>query len=77
MQLWERAEAELGDLDEQFERGEFAPLADWLCEHVHRHGRMYEPRELMQRAAGSPIDPEPYLGYLQRKLEELFGAAVA
>jgi len=77
VQLWERAEADLGDLDEQFERGEFRPLAEWLREHVHRHGRMYEPKELMQRAAGAPIDPEPYLGYLQRKLEELFGAAVA
>ena len=77
VQLWERAEADLGNLDEHFERGEFAPLADWLCEHVHRHGRMYEPRELMQRAVGSPIDPEPYLGYLQSKLEDVFGAAVA
>ncbi len=76
VQLWERAEAELGDLDEQFERGAFAPLADWLCEHIHRHGRLYEPKELMQRATGSQIDPEPYLGYLQRKLEELFGAPV-
>jgi len=77
VQLWERAEADLGDLDEQFERGEFRQLVEWLREHVHRYGRMYEPKELMQRAAGGPIDPEPYLGYLQRKLEDLFGAAVA
>jgi carboxypeptidase Taq len=76
VQLWERAEADLGDLDEQFERGEFAQLAEWLREHVHRFGRMYEPRELLQRAVGSGMDPEPYLGYLQRELEELFGTAV-
>ena len=44
---------------------------------MHRHGRLYEPQELLQRAVGGPIDPEPYLGYLERKLEELFGAAVA
>ncbi|MGH2933764.1 MAG: carboxypeptidase M32, partial [Gaiellaceae bacterium] len=77
VQVWERAEADLGDFDEQFERGEFRQLAEWLREHVHRYGRMYEPKELMLLAAGGPIDPEPYLGYLQRKLEELFGAAVA
>jgi len=77
VQLWERAEADLGDFDEQFEHGEFDPLVEWLREHVHRYGRLYEPRELLERAVGGPIDPEPYLGYLERKLEELFGAAVA
>jgi carboxypeptidase Taq len=76
VQLWDRAEADLGDLDEQFARGEFTQLAGWLREHVHRFGRMYEPRELLRQAVGSGMDPEPYLGYLQRELEELFGAAV-
>jgi len=76
IQLWERAEADLGSLDDQFERGEFAPLAAWLGENVHRHGRMYEPQELLRRTVGSAMDPEPYLGYLQRELEELFGTAV-
>jgi len=76
VQLWERAEADLGSFDEQFERGEFAGLAEWLHDHVHRFGRMLEPQELIRRATGSTMDPEPYLGYLQRELEELFGAAV-
>jgi carboxypeptidase Taq len=77
VQLWERAEADVGNLDEMFERGEFAPLADWLRENVHRFGRKYEPRELLVRAVGTGMDPEPYLGYLQRELQELFGVAVA
>jgi carboxypeptidase Taq len=50
VQLWERAQADLGDLDEQFERGEFGPLRDWLREHVHRHGRAFSPQELLSRA---------------------------
>ncbi len=77
VQLWERAEADLGDLDEQFERGEFAPLREWLREHVHRHGRAFTPQELLQRVVGSGLDAAPYLGYLERKLGDLFGAAVA
>ncbi|MGZ4418922.1 MAG: carboxypeptidase M32, partial [Gaiellaceae bacterium] len=76
VQLWERAESDLGDLDDQFERGEFAPLAEWLRENVHRHGRMFEPLELLRRTVGSEMDPEPYLGYLERRLKDLFGAAV-
>jgi carboxypeptidase Taq len=77
VQLWERAIGDLGDLDEQFERGEFAPLRAWLGEHVHRHGRVFTPQELLQRTVGAGMDPAPYLGYLERKLGELFGAATA
>jgi carboxypeptidase Taq len=77
VQLWERAEADLGDLDEQFERGEFAPLREWLRDNVHRHGRAFTPQELLQRVTGSAMDPAPYLHYLERKLGELFGATVA
>jgi carboxypeptidase Taq len=77
VQLWERAEADLGELDEPFERGDFAPLREWLRENVHRHGRAFTPQELLQRVTGSTIDPAPYLRYLERKLGELFPAAVA
>jgi carboxypeptidase Taq len=76
VQLWERAEGDLGDLGEQFERGEFGPLREWLRENVHRHGRAFTPQELLQRAAGSAMDPAPYLRYLERKLGDLLGAAV-
>jgi len=77
VQLWERAIADVGDLDELFERGEFSPLREWLGEHVHRHGRAYTPQELLQRVVGGGMDAAPYLDYLERKLGELFGAVVA
>jgi carboxypeptidase Taq len=73
VQLWERAGADLGNLDEQFERGEFAPLLGWLGEHVHRYGRVLTPPELLRKAAGADLDPGPYLRYLERKLAELSG----
>jgi len=76
VQLWERATSDLGDLDELFERGEFAPLREWLRQHVHRRGRAFTPQELLQRVVGGGMDALPYLGYLERKLGELFGAAV-
>jgi carboxypeptidase Taq len=75
VQLWQRAEAELGDLDGQFERGDFAPLREWLREHVHRWGRTFTPPELLERAAGGKLDPEPYLAYVRRKVDELHAPA--
>jgi carboxypeptidase Taq len=74
IQLWERATAELGDLDPEFERGEFGSLREWLREHVHRWGRAFEPAELLERVVGGPLDPEPYLAYLRAKVETLASA---
>ena len=74
VQLWERATRELGDLDAEFERGEFGALSEWLREHVHRWGRTFEPPELLERVVGGPLDAEPYLAYLRAKVEALESA---
>jgi carboxypeptidase Taq len=69
-QIWRRLRADLPELDAQLERGEFAPLREWLREHVHRHGRTYEPRELLRRITGEELRVEPLLDYLRAKLED-------
>src|SRR5579862_2201761 len=73
VQIWEKGAEDLGELDDQVERGDFAPLREWLGEHIHGQGRKYPPQELLRRATGSTIDARPYLAYLKRK----FGAPVA
>ena len=50
---------------EQVGRGEFAPLREWLGQHVHELGRKYSPQETLRRATGSPIAAQPYLDYLR------------
>jgi carboxypeptidase Taq len=67
VQIWEVVQRELPELEEQFARGEFGPLREWLREHVYRYGSIYPPRELLERVTGSQLDPEPYLRYLQTK----------
>jgi carboxypeptidase Taq len=69
-QLWERAAADLPDLEQQLERGEFAPIREWLREHVHRHGRTFPPRELLHRITGEDLRSEPFLRYLREKLAD-------
>ena len=66
-QLWERLTAEIPDLHDQFEQGEFGALAGWLQEHLWRHGRKFTPRELIERITGGGLDSEPYLRYLRGK----------
>jgi carboxypeptidase Taq len=71
IQLWQRATSDLGDLDDEFQRGEFGSLREWLREHVHRWGRVFGPAELLERVVGGPLDAEPYLAYLQAKVAAL------
>jgi len=54
-------------------RGEFGALLGWLRENVYRHGRRYDPDELVERATGRPLDTTPYLRYLRSKFGELYG----
>jgi carboxypeptidase Taq len=73
-QIWEKITADIPDLEDSFEAGEFAPLRDWLREHLHRHGRKFTPAETLERVVGtSEIDPEPYVRYLREKLAAIYG----
>ena len=69
-QLWNRLQQDLPEIDEQLAGGELAPLRDWLREHIHRHGRKFPPRELLQRVTGDTLRPEPFLDYLRAKLSD-------
>lgn len=73
LQLWERIQTDIPDLDDQFRKGEFGTLRDWLKNHIYRHGAKFEAQELMQRVTGSKIDPAAYIRYLQGKFGKIYG----
>lgn len=73
VQLFEAAVERRPEILSEMERGEFGALLGWLRENVHRHGKKYEPDELIERATGRPPDTVPYLRYLQTKFGELYG----
>jgi carboxypeptidase Taq len=67
VQIWERLVADIPDAYEHVERGSFGAIYEWLREHLYRHGRKFTPADMIERVAGGPIDPEPYLRYLADK----------
>ncbi|NOT25406.1 MAG: carboxypeptidase M32 [Acidobacteria bacterium] len=71
-QLWEKFEALEPSRDGQIGRGDFSRLRAWLKSELHQHGRMYQPKELVARITGGPIDPEPYLRYLEGKYTAVY-----
>ena len=72
-QLWRAIRRDLGDIDEQIARGQFAPLLAWLRDHIHQHGRRYSAHELTKRATGEDLSPDPLVEYLEAKLRPNYG----
>jgi carboxypeptidase Taq len=70
-QLYAQAEKELGDLDDQFARGDFAPLRKWLCENIHGQGSRLVSRELIRNVTGVTADPSILMNYLETKYGSL------
>src|SRR6478736_3706984 len=66
VQIWEAVRRDVPELEEQVGRGEFAPLREWLGEHIHALGRKLSPQETLRRGTGSPLSAQPYLDYLRR-----------
>jgi carboxypeptidase Taq len=66
-QLWARFGQLHQTRDAEIARGDFSALLSWLRSELHQHGRKFEPQELVTRITGSPVDPEPYLQYLEQK----------
>src|SRR5690606_32174967 len=74
LQLWSRITTEIPDLEDNFRKGEFAPLREWLGENVHRHGSKFLPKELMEKVLGTrKLDPVPLTTYLEAKVNDLYG----
>jgi carboxypeptidase Taq len=71
-QLFAQARAELGDLEQQFARGEFAELVGWLDRKVYKEGARYRSAELIERATGTPPSHRPLVDELRAKYSRLY-----
>ena len=66
------ARAGLPNLEDEFRRGNFRDLRDWLVENVHRQGRRYRAGQLCGRVAGGPLSVRPFLDELRAKFYPLY-----
>jgi carboxypeptidase Taq len=60
------------DIVPEMKRGEFGTLHGWLRDRLYRHGRKFQPDEIVRRATGKRMTIEPYIAYLRTKYGELY-----
>jgi len=61
------------DVDACVARGDFAPVNEWLGEHIWKYGCLLKPGVLTRQAFGGEFDPSYYVKYLEKKLADVYG----
>lgn len=67
-QLSEKCEQDLGSFDELLPKHEFKTICHWLKEHLHQWGSLYPLQQLLEKATGSSLQPDPFF----RKIDHYY-----
>nr|WP_315820665.1 hypothetical protein [Paraflavitalea speifideiaquila] len=71
-QFYAKASAEIKDLEAQVQKGQTAPLLQWLRSGIHQYGRFYTSEELSQQVSGEILDIQHFLRYLLDKYKDIY-----
>jgi len=72
-QIWNALQKDVPNTDELIRQGEFEPILGWLQREIYSKGRSLPPKELVQSATGSAMDPSYYLNGLRAKYSGIYG----
>jgi len=69
-QLFAAARRAIPELFQTIERGEFAPLLDWLRTHIHGKGSLLSTADLIEAATGGPLGTAAFKRHLRDRYLE-------
>jgi carboxypeptidase Taq len=72
-QLYAKAAEEDSSMEPSLAAGGYQPLLHWMTSRIYQHGRRFSRDELLVKATGRKLDPEPYIAYLTGKYSALYG----
>ena len=74
--FYDKANEELGDMSEDFRRGDTSRLLGWLRTNIHEKAYRYPAKELAERVTGGPLTARPLLDYLENKYSKLYDVTI-
>lgn len=72
-QFIHKLKADMPDFERRIEGGDLLSLNGWLKEHIHQHGAVYLPEELIRRVTGEELTAKYYIDYLNEKYGQIYG----
>ncbi|MCX8063882.1 MAG: carboxypeptidase M32 [Candidatus Hydrogenedentes bacterium] len=70
-QIAERLKTEI-EFNECIEKGDFAPIKDWLKENIFEVGRRFKAVEIVEKVSNKPLSSQPFINYLREKYSDLY-----
>lgn len=70
-QIYKRIETDI-HMPMMIKMGDYSPIREWLTEHVHRHGKMKKPLELIEDMTGEGLNPDYLIHYLTDKYTDIY-----
>jgi len=70
--LYEALRTAVPSLDSDLAQGDTSKATGWLRDNLQRHGGLYEPRDVVERASGRVPTELPLLEYLEAKFRDLY-----
>lgn len=64
---------DIPDWRTRISEGGFSEVKDWLTENVYRYGNLYDPEDLVKHVTGKPLQVKPFIAYLEKKFQALYG----
>lgn len=61
------AKKQLPKLEQQFTKGNFTSLREWLRKNIHQHGKRYSASTLIKKVTGEPLRSNYFIEYLKEK----------
>jgi carboxypeptidase Taq len=71
-QLWAHLQDVHPRIEDDFERGNFRWLLEWLRQNIHAQGRRYSALELVRRVTGEELSPRHLVRYLRERYGALY-----
>ena len=65
--LFEGFRKDHSDWEKRVELGDLIFIKEWLNKKIHKHGRTFQPLDLIEQASGKPFSPRAFLNYLSEK----------
>ncbi|GAB4193060.1 MAG: carboxypeptidase M32 [Simkaniaceae bacterium] len=70
-QIFQKIQQDFADWEKRLENGDLKFITQWLFENIYKYGKQFSPTELIQKATGKHLSPEPYMEYLANKYQSL------
>lgn len=72
-QFFEIFQQTFPDYEKRLALGDFLFARQWLQENIHQHGKTYSAAELLKNITGKKLTEVPYIHYLEKKYQGIYG----